>query len=243
MHVDASDESLHFDRSVDGSSRHRRRRFADHCDVIRRERRGNYFQRIERRFGRILVDGHRLSVRRKVFSGIVGDGIDRFLVFGHPDRPDIAVRSRFRRKIRYQLGKFQIAVVMVEYVHGQTGKFVFAGEGEIAVSVAGKKGQCQAGVHSRRIVPGGLAARQHLHGDGEQQNDSGYLILLHGFLFLYRIDVLFLPGSDFYRSIVKPEAYGYFRLVLVFDGDSVLVHKIRQFDGFIANLAAAVRQF
>ena len=81
------------------------------------------------------------------------------------------------------------------------------------------------------------------HGDGEQQNDSGYLILLHGFLFCIGSMSSSLPGSDFYRSIVKPEAYGYFRLVLVFDGDSVLVHKIRQFDGFIANLAAAVRQF
>jgi len=66
---------------------------------------------------------------------------------------------RFRREVRDQFGEFQVVVVVVEYVHGQAGESVFTGNRQIAVSVAGNKGQGQVGILSRGVIPGGFAAR------------------------------------------------------------------------------------
>ncbi len=131
---------------------------------------------------------------------------------------------------------------MVEYVHGQTGKFCSPARARSPFPLRVRRDNARLA-----SIPAGSSPAVLLHDSicTETANNRMILAILYFCMDSYFVSdrcPLFLPGSDF-RSIVKPEAYGYFHLVLVFDGDSVLVHKIRQFDGFIANLAAAVRQF
>ena len=152
-------QPFHFYRRIHCRTGHLHYLFSYHDDIVARESRGSDLQCVEYRPGCLLGDRYRLSGCRKALACIIGDRINRLFVLRYPDRFGVKACRRFRREVRDQFGEFQVVVVVVEYVHGQAGESVFTGNRQIAVSVAGNKGQGQVGILSRGVIPGGFAAR------------------------------------------------------------------------------------